>query len=159
MNIADWRKQNGMTQARLAELAGLAAPTISQIENGVRRPSPEVARNIERATNGAVSAAGLLGLSKPSGVREETSEFIDEGSHSIQQRERVGVLEVKVPVGMLELATEYCLEPEVLVLAGGLARLEAEIRRVFRERNAGAIEWTRRYVEENGTLSQQFGMI
>ena len=49
-------------QAELARRLNLGAGTLSSIRSGHRRPSPELARRIETATDGEVRAATLLGL-------------------------------------------------------------------------------------------------
>lgn len=48
--------------SRLAKQLGLGAGTLSSIRNGHRRPSPELAKRIESATDGEVRATVLLGL-------------------------------------------------------------------------------------------------
>jgi transcriptional regulator with XRE-family HTH domain len=37
LNLKDWRAMRGLTQAELAEKAGVTQPTISDIENGVSK--------------------------------------------------------------------------------------------------------------------------
>lgn len=49
-------------QAALAKRLGLGAGTLSGIRSGFRRPSTELAKKIEVATNGEVRATELLGL-------------------------------------------------------------------------------------------------
>lgn len=49
-------------QAALARRLGLGAGTLSGIRSGFRRPSTELAKRIEVATDGEVRAAELLGL-------------------------------------------------------------------------------------------------
>lgn len=149
MKLADWRKSQNLTQARLAKMVGLAAPTISQIENGVRRPGPDVARRIEAASNGMVSAAGLLGLRPERGLREEPVEF--DGKPLAQ-------LQISLPRGLFDQANAYNLDIAALILEGGKARLEEEVRRVFRERNAKALDWSRRQIAEFGTFAERHGV-
>ena len=158
MKIAEWRKRNNLTQARFAELVGLAAPTVSQLESRSRRPSAEVARRIEFITKGEVSAAELLGVTRPVGIQEESVAIEGEVDPHPYRGDK-GSLVLNLPLGLLEAAEEYGLDAAALVLEGGREKLEAEVRREFRTRNAEAIEWTRKYIEEHGTLSQQFGMI
>lgn len=47
--IRVWREHRGMTGKALAEAAGIAAPTLSQIEKGVRTGSIDVLRRIATA--------------------------------------------------------------------------------------------------------------
>ncbi|MGV3577544.1 helix-turn-helix domain-containing protein [Brevundimonas sp.] len=52
------------SQSALAKRLGLAAGTLSSIRSGQRRPSTALAKRIEAATDGEVSAAALLGLAE-----------------------------------------------------------------------------------------------
>lgn len=47
--IRVWREHRGMSGKALAEAAGIAAPTLSQIEKGVRKGSVELLRKIAEA--------------------------------------------------------------------------------------------------------------
>lgn len=63
--MANLNKYLAETRGRGAEIArrvGISPGTLSSIRSGRARPSPDLAKRIERATNGAVSAASLLGL-------------------------------------------------------------------------------------------------
>jgi transcriptional regulator with XRE-family HTH domain len=42
------REAAGLSQAQLAEQSGIAAPYLSQLENGRKRPSPDVAARLAR---------------------------------------------------------------------------------------------------------------
>ncbi len=76
MKLRDWRQQNGFSAQELATKLGVGVSTITAYENGARRPRPELAKRIEVATNGEVTAAELLGLDKPAkGVREDPAPF------------------------------------------------------------------------------------
>src|SRR5215469_13179498 len=51
---------------QVAKSAGISTATLSLIRSGRRRPSPEVAKRIETATQGEVRASQLLGLGSES---------------------------------------------------------------------------------------------
>jgi transcriptional regulator with XRE-family HTH domain len=61
-NLHDYLRRPGVTQSALAAAAGVSPAMLNQVKAGIRRPSPELARRIEQATGGEVSAASLLGL-------------------------------------------------------------------------------------------------
>ena len=61
-SLDQYLSQERGRQSRLAERLGLAAGTLSSIRGGHRRPSPELAKRIEAATDGEVRATSLLGL-------------------------------------------------------------------------------------------------
>ena len=61
-NLDQYLSRKRGSQAELAKRLGLGAGTLSSIRNGQRRPSSTLAKRIEDATNGEVSAAALLGL-------------------------------------------------------------------------------------------------
>ena len=60
-NLDDYLSQRRGRQAALARRLNLGAGTLSSIRSGYRRPSPELAKRIEDATDGEVRAATLLG--------------------------------------------------------------------------------------------------
>ena len=59
-NLAAIRKARGLSQADLAEMAGVKQATISRIEKGVNNPSMRVAHDIALALN--VNVVELFGL-------------------------------------------------------------------------------------------------
>ena len=160
MTLREWRESKGMSLRELAETFGMSVHTLSAYERGLRKPRSETAQKIERLTSGAVAASELLGLTPSRGVTEDTVPItgaLEADPHPY--RGDKGSLVLNLPLGLLEAAEEYGLDAAALVLEGGREKLEAEVRHEFRSRNAAALEWTRKYVEEHGTLSQQFGMI
>ena len=150
MDLKTWRQAHGFSVDQAASRFGIATPTLYNYENGSRRPRAAVAKRIEDATGGEVTAAELLGFSA-SGMREEPAQMEGASGQSVQ-------LTLALPRRLLEAVKEYGLDAEALVLEGGQDRLEAEVRREFRERNAEAIEWSRQYVETHGTFGQRFGI-
>lgn len=154
MILSEWRKRNRVTQAALAAACETSASYISQIETGVRRPGPALAKRIEAFTRGQISAAALLGVDGtaeplPSGVSEERAQFADDQTN----------VNLTIPAQVLQTAKRYGVDVEAALLAGGLPELKKRNREAFMAANAEAVEWLENYVEEHGTLSQQFGMI
>ena len=75
--IRNQREVASLSVRRLADLAGVSNPYVSQIERGLRRPSAEVLRQLANALQISVESlfveAGLLagdGAATGSGVRE-----------------------------------------------------------------------------------------
>jgi transcriptional regulator with XRE-family HTH domain len=71
-----YRREKGITRTQMAHLIGCDVSYVGHIEEGRRRPSPEMARMIEQATGGEVKVMDILfperpgqvpGKSKPSG--------------------------------------------------------------------------------------------
>lgn len=60
--LDEYLSQQRGRQAELARRLNLGAGTLSSIRSGQRRPSPELAKRIEAATDGEVRAAVLLGV-------------------------------------------------------------------------------------------------
>ena len=60
--LEDYLSQRRGRQTRLAKQLGLSSGTLSLIRSGQRRPSPDLAKRIEAATDGEVRATSLLGL-------------------------------------------------------------------------------------------------
>jgi transcriptional regulator with XRE-family HTH domain len=54
MRLKEWLEQKNLNQYEFAELVQAKQPMISQIINGHRRPSPELALRIEAVTKGKV---------------------------------------------------------------------------------------------------------
>ena len=58
--LAAYRKEKAITRTQMAHLIGCHVSYVGHIEEGRRRPSPEMALLIERATGGEVTATALL---------------------------------------------------------------------------------------------------
>lgn len=54
MTLEEFRKSRGLTQKAFGDLIGVSAFHVSRYETGRNRPTPERARRIEQATNGAI---------------------------------------------------------------------------------------------------------
>jgi len=60
MNLLTYRKLTGISQKKFAQIIGVTPAHLCFIEKGIRRPSPELAARIEKATQGKVSRWELL---------------------------------------------------------------------------------------------------
>ena len=58
--LAIYRREKGITRTQMAHLIGCHASYVGHIEEGRRRPSPEMARMIEQATGGEVKVMEIL---------------------------------------------------------------------------------------------------
>lgn len=141
-----WRRSQSLTLEEVARQVGSSRGYISQIESGLRRPSPDLAERIEAATGGAVSAAGLLGL-KRTGLNETGQPF------------ETAPVKVAVPNDLAEMARKYGLDVEALIAEGGVPRLREAFKAAYIERHKEAIDEINASVREHGTLSQRFGML
>lgn len=69
MTVLDrYKKERHRSDDWIAERAGISRAMVSHIRLGHRRPSVEVARKIELATGGEVTAASLLGVTETEGT-------------------------------------------------------------------------------------------
>lgn len=55
-----FRLKQKLSQAQLALLVGVSQGYIAHIENGRRRPSPDIAKRLEKETSGEVTRDQLL---------------------------------------------------------------------------------------------------
>ena len=75
MNVIEhYRKKHNLTQEEFAKLVGVSRSYVALIENGIRKPHPETAIAIERATNGEVKKEWLI---FPDDYREEIQAYIE----------------------------------------------------------------------------------
>tara|TARA_Y100000052_G_scaffold27554_1_gene36248 strand:- start:29402 stop:29890 length:489 start_codon:yes stop_codon:yes gene_type:complete len=158
MKLRDWRAQNNLTGDELGELCGIGGHSIRAYERGDRLPRPDIARRLELVTGGAVTAAELLGLSSKSGFNEEPADIVDDVQTDGSSSTGKTLVELSIPKRMLEYADELGVDAEAFVMKGGLPALDAELRRVFYEQNAEAMEVSRKRIAENGTFGQRFGV-
>ena len=80
--IRDQRRQTRLSMRKLAELAGVSNPYLSQIERGMRKPSAEILRQIARALEMA-SSKDLVLLA---GKGHETYQIIGQEKRSFDER-------------------------------------------------------------------------
>ena len=150
MKLKDWRRKSPFSARELAEQVGVAYSTWSCYENLSRRPRPEIAKRIEAATNGEVSASELLGLEtqQPAkGLREAGQPF------------ETAPVKVAVPGELADMARKYGLDVEALIAEGGVPCLREAFKSAYVERHKEAIEEINTSVRKHGTLSQRFRMI
>lgn len=67
MTVSDFLERRRLTQDDFARSIGVNRSFVSQLASGKKRPSPEIAKKIEAATDGEVSAASLLGVAELGG--------------------------------------------------------------------------------------------
>lgn len=153
MHIRDWRLDKGLSAAQMADLCGVAGPTIRSYENGSRRPRPEIAARIEAATRGEVTASELLGLktsTRSRGVREDARSFEYPSSTNVS---------VGVSSELAELVERYGLDAPALIAEGGLPRLEEATKQAWADANEDALKATAKYIETHGTPAEQLGLV
>jgi len=63
-----YRKEKGITRTQMAHLIGCDVSYVGHIEEGRRRPSPEMAQLIEEVTRGEVTLIALLFYGRPGQV-------------------------------------------------------------------------------------------
>ncbi|HEY5411201.1 MAG TPA: helix-turn-helix domain-containing protein [Caulobacteraceae bacterium] len=69
VNLADYLSRHRGAANALAREAGVSKGALSSIRSGKSRPSAELAKRIEHATGGEVTAASLLGLESGASAR------------------------------------------------------------------------------------------
>lgn len=143
MKLSEWRKSNGLSQSALGSRCGLAGPYISQIEAGVRRPSPEAAGRIEAVTNSEVTAAELLGIKEVgvrSGIMEEAKIF-DFGTSDD---------------ALLKEAASYGLNASEIARAAVERAVKTERMKRFSEENREAIESWNEHYKKHGLWNEKY---
>lgn len=107
----------------------------------------------------ALRAESRIGRGR--GVSEPVAPLLDNDVEEIARLDTSkgkAVLQISIPKRMLEYADELGVDAEAFVLKGGLPALDAELKRVFYEQNAEAIESSRKRIAEHGTFGQRFGV-
>ncbi len=139
--LKNWRSKNRVSQKRLAELIGTTDATVCKYENGNLQMSSEVAKRIEAATNGEVTAAELLGLTT-SGVRETPREF-----------EHASTLHVELDEKDLNDAAKFGLNAEAIARKAVEEKVKAARLKAWVSDNKSAFDAHAKDVEENGLWS------
>lgn len=67
--------------------------------------------------------------------------------------------EGRIPASMRDYAEAHGVDAKPIFDAGGVAALEAEFQRLFRERNSDACDDWQAYVSEYGTIAEQLGLM
>jgi len=153
MKLTEWRRANNVSIVRMAELSGLSHSTISLIESGKRKAGKSAAIALEAATNGAVPASQLMGLS--SSARNESG--VREAGPAVRHENEL--VSITVPGHLAQAASDLGINMQDKLREGGLPALRQAVTDTFLTRHKAEIDWTRDYVERHGTLSQRFGMI
>lgn len=142
MKLREWRKTEGLTSKELGARCGVSEAAIRHYETGERRPRPEIARRIEAATGGAVSAAQLLGIS---GVSSASSPGLLEGAATFAH----GAVDADV----FAEAISYGLNPAEIARAAVERAVKTERMKRFSAENRDAIESWNDLVEREGLWS------
>jgi post-segregation antitoxin (ccd killing protein)/DNA-binding XRE family transcriptional regulator len=153
MNLADWRAHRKLTLREVAEAVGVTAMSVSRIEKGTQRPSPQIAQKIDTLTNGQVTAASLLGLAevKPRrGVREDAAAF--DGRPTV-------TIEVPLPPERAKLLKDSGADITAIARAGADRALKEAEAKAWAEANREAIEASNAWIEKHGTFAEQLGLI
>jgi antitoxin CcdA len=153
MRLAAWRKLEGKTLQQVADGVRVSAMSISRIEKGQQRPSPEVAKKIDSYTRGKVTAASLLGLDTAGAgrnVREESATF---------EAGEFMAIEIPIDLERLKGLRAQGVDVEGVARAGAERALKEAEARAWAEANREAIEASNRWIEKHGTLAEQLGLI
>jgi len=140
MSLRDWRKKSGLTSKEFGERCGVSEAAIRHYETGERRPRTEIARRIEQATNGEVTAAELLGVAAPAerrGVREGALPFQFASPYE----------------DILKEAASYGLDPAEIARAAVERAVKTERMKRFSQANREAIQSWNDLVEREGLWS------
>jgi len=133
MKLRKWRKRQNVSVKQLAALCGVSESAIRHYETGTRKPRTIIAQRIEQTTNGAVSAAGLLGVSESApAFREDPARF----DHELKAEAKALGLD---PDAIAQKAIEDAVKRK---------RIESWI-----EENRTAMEANARDIRENGLWS------
>jgi len=76
-----YRNSKKLSQYEFANLIGVSRQLIAHLENGIRKPSKEIALSIEKATNGEIKAEWLV---FPEKYEDEINEYLK--TYSIEGR-------------------------------------------------------------------------
>jgi post-segregation antitoxin (ccd killing protein) len=154
MKLIDWRTAQGLSQDKVARAVRASAMSISRIEKGAQRPSPELAKRIEAYTKGAVTAAALLGIEetrkRSRGVREDGEAF--GGAEKI-------TIAVAVSADQARLLQKHGVDVEAIARAGAEKAVKEAEARTWAEANKEAIAAYNAWIDKHGTLAEQLGLI
>jgi transcriptional regulator with XRE-family HTH domain len=122
MTLSSYLQSRNLTQDSFARKTGLSHSYLNQLVNKKRRASPEIAKRIEAATDGEVTAASLLGVTDRGG----SAQRLPDGRWVLRPDENGDVL---VPARLLEEFGAGAGEPL------GAHRSEDGVRMEFIHRN------------------------
>jgi transcriptional regulator with XRE-family HTH domain len=154
MKLRDWRKGQGLPLDEVASRIGVAVATLGAYENGTRRPRAPTARKIEAVTQGAVTAASLLGIEEATqrsrGVREEAVPYRPTETISVQ---------IPVSSQQRQDLIDLGIDIDAIALAGAQKALAEAHSKAWTDRNREAIEAYNAWIDKHGTLAEQLGLI
>lgn len=145
MTLRDWRKSNGHTLKQLAERVDVSITQLAKIEKGKSNPSVAAAERIAAATDGAITAAELLGLSssiRPKGTQEDKSDFLFDRSRTSPQ--------------LLAEASTYGIDVERIARKAVEDAVKAERIRRWNEENREAIESWNQHYKKHGLWNEKY---
>lgn len=149
-----------MALGDFARRCEIAESTLSAYERGDRKPRSAVAKRIETATNGEVTASSLLGLyeaqkPKSRGVREDSAPF----DHADKPGRKVltVTVEVTLTAGQLEDYRKLLPDLEAIAAEGARAAMREAYLKAWSEANREAIDAHAKWIEKHGTFHDQFG--
>src|SRR5262249_41966524 len=145
--------QEKLTLEEVGNAVRASGMSISRIEKGTQRPSPELANRIEKFTRGYVSAASLLGVAERESVRG-----VKEDSADFETGPRM-TIHVSVSADQSRLLEKQGVDIEAIARAGAEKALKEAEARAWAEANREAIEASNRWIEKYGTLAEQLGLI
>lgn len=96
-NLSQYLDNRRGRAAELARSAGVSVGTISSLRNGQRRASSDLAKKIERATGGIVTAASLLGVD---GAAPRSAKPLGDGRWSVAATEAGALLPSEMLVAL-----------------------------------------------------------
>lgn len=74
MKLSEYLKTTNLTQEKFAHLVGVTRPFITNILNGKKSPSVQLAGRIEKVTKGKVTLRDLLNPNAPSRLKKKKFE-------------------------------------------------------------------------------------
>lgn len=154
MKLIDWRRAQGLSQDKVARDVRASAMSISRIEKGRQRPSPELAKRIETYTKRAVTAASLLGLSD----RRDRARGVDEEPAIYRDTETVSV-DVTLVAQQRQDLVDLGIDIESVARKGAQKALAQAHSEAWREANKDAIAAYNAWIKKYGTFAEQLGLI
>ncbi len=154
MNLLDWRTAKKLSQRDIANAIGVTAMSVSRIEKGAQQPSPKIAQKIDDFTDGAVTAASLLGLSespaRQRGVREDAASF------AVSEQVTISLI---VSADQARALRDAGADAKSIARAGAERALKEAEAKAWADANREAIEASNAWIEKYGTFAEQLGLI
>ncbi|WP_018149488.1 type II toxin-antitoxin system CcdA family antitoxin [Henriciella marina] len=142
MQLREWRQKAHLTSKEFGRLCGVSEAAIRHYETGARRPRADIAKRIEAATHGEVTAAELLGVTDPStsGLSEETAPFVH----------------TQIDSALISEAASYGLDAAEIARAAVERAVKTERMKRFSEENREAIESWNEHYKKHGLWNEKY---